>query len=203
MQNPLYPKWQSIKSHYVVNDRWLKLRVETFLTPSGATIAPYYISELVDWVNCLVIDKDNNVLLVRHYRPAVDIYILETVSGWVDQSDTTPSSAIIRELQEELGYKGGELFQTGISYTNPANQTNKLHSFLAIGGSRAGTQQLESGETLHIESVPLSTFLNMFTSVNQPETYQGLHLATIFLALNYIRQADDSSVGLKTLKTLI
>lgn len=82
-----------------------------------------------------MIDDDNNIIMAKHYRHGVDEFVLELVSGGIEESDDSPTEGMRRELAEEIGYTGGDIYRTGISYPNPSSQTNKLHSFIAIGGS--------------------------------------------------------------------
>lgn len=64
------PIWTINSSRYIVNDRFMKLRVDACTTPQGGKIGTYYVLEYGDWVNCLAIDTDNNVIMLRHYRHA-------------------------------------------------------------------------------------------------------------------------------------
>ena len=66
MPNEELPKWQTTDSRYLVNDRWLRLRADTCTTPDGQTIEPWYVLEYPEWVNCLVIDQEDKVILLRH-----------------------------------------------------------------------------------------------------------------------------------------
>lgn len=187
-------KWKTNSSKYLVNDRWLKLRADSCTTPDGHTIEPFYVLEYPDWVNCLVIDDNHEVIMVKHYRHGVDEYTPELVSGGLEATDGSPEEGIRRELAEELGYVGGVVYQTGISYPNPASQTNKVYSFLAIGGSCKQEQKLEKGENLYIFKIPLKDFTKMIEDKNSGGVYQSIHLATIFFALNFIKHSQLPAV---------
>lgn len=192
-------KWTIQTSEYLVSDRWLKLRVDSCLSQEGKLIEPFYILEYKDWVNCLVIDRDLNVLLVRHYRHGVQNEILEIIGGAVEKSDSSIKSGIKRELEEELGYVGGEIFQTGISYSNPASQTNKVYSFLAVGGSIKVEQTLEEGENLTIEKIKFIDFFELLDK--DEEIFQSMHIANIFFAFTFIKKND--SIALSALKEML
>lgn len=195
-------KWKTTSSSYIVNDRWLKLRADACVTPEGRTLDPFYIFEYNDWVNCVVIDEGGNVVMVKQYRHGAQEYVLEIVAGGIEDHDASPEVAIKRELSEEIGYVGGGIYQTGISYANPANQTNKVYSFLAVGGHCGKEQQLEAGENLYIEQQSFQEFVK--SAQDQGSTmYQGLHLASIFFALNYIRRNDSTSSQINELKKLL
>jgi len=183
-------KWEITKSDYIVNDRWLKLRADSCITTDGKTIEPYYVFEYKDWVNCFVIDEDLNVIMLKHYRHGVQKELLELVSGGIEDSDASPLAAVKRELKEELGYIGGETYQTGVSYPNPANQTNKVFSFLAVGGKCSIKQQLEAGEDLVIQPFNLKEIVTRLENTQSTEIFQSMHLASFFFALTLIKSSD-------------
>lgn len=190
-----HPKWRTTASKYIVNDRWLKLRADTCITPDGHLKDPFYIVEYPNWVNCFVIDKNGDAIMIRQYRHGIKEYCLEVVAGGIDQTDTGPEQAIRRELLEEIGYEGGELFMTGVSYANPAIQTNKNYSFLAVGGSCSSNQALEPGENIHIEKMPLKEAVRRMTHPDESGLIQTFHVACVYLALNFIKQSDNAVLG--------
>lgn len=96
--------------------------------------------------------------MVLHYRHGIDEYLPESVSGGLEGHDISPEVGIKRELEEELGYTGGEIHHIGTNYPNPANHTNKVHSFIAVGGSCSQAQKLEKGEDLHIMKIRLKSW---------------------------------------------
>jgi 8-oxo-dGTP pyrophosphatase MutT (NUDIX family) len=191
MDNDHLQLWAIDHSEYLVEEKFLKLRVDSCTTPQGAQVEKYFVLEYDDWVNCLVIDANNDAILVKHYRHGARTYITEFVSGGVEPTDASPEIGIRRELEEELGYTGGELYQVGVSYPNSASQTNKVYSFLAIGGNITKDQDLEPGESLLIEKIPFATLLKQFSSSDIP--HQSLHIATLFFAIEFIRKSPTPS----------
>src|SRR6266536_6547249 len=148
-------KWKTTSSKTIVDDKWLKLRVDSCVTPAGGVVPAYYVLEYGDWANCVVLDADNELIMIRQYRHGIDDFVLEFVAGGVEKDDSSHEEGIKRELEEEIGYVGGQIYQTGISYPNPGSQTNKVYSFLAVGGSCSNKQQLEDGESLFVEKKSL------------------------------------------------
>jgi len=169
----------------------MKLRADTCVTPEGHTLDPFYVMEYGDWVNCFVVDTDNNAVMIRQYRHGVDEYVLEVVAGAAEIHDASFEESVRRELKEELGYVGGEVAQTGVSYANPSSQTNKIYSFLAFGGSCAEEQALEPGESLYIEKMPFAEVVQLMSDPDSGELFQSINLANLFFAMNYIRASDD------------
>ena len=144
-----------------------------------------------DYITCLVIDDQNDVLLLRHYRHAAGEYVLEIVGGIVDPEDDSPKTTAIREIREELGYSGGHMYQTGTYYVNPANHTNNMHCFIAVGGGCRQAQSLQAGENLQVEKMPFRQFAERITAGEFGDIRQSLHLSSIFLAFTFIRHSDD------------
>ncbi|PON15105.1 hypothetical protein C2W62_25570 [Candidatus Entotheonella serta] len=57
--------WKIMKSNYVLKDRWITVRADTFTTPSGHIIEPFYVLEYPQWVNVVALIADEQVILVR------------------------------------------------------------------------------------------------------------------------------------------
>lgn len=187
------PIWTIDNSEYVVNDRFLTLRRDSCTTPSGGKVDTYYVLELRDWVNCIAIDTDDNVIMLRHYRHGVQKYLMEFVGGSLEATDASPELAAKRELEEETGYTGGTFFHVGTSYPNPANHTNKVHTFLVVGGSIRHSQNLETGETLLVGKVPLKTVID---EMSKPDSISpAIYIAALFHAMNFIRTSHEPLVA--------
>lgn len=188
--------WDTVSSKYIVNDRWLKLRADSCRTPTGAIIEPYYVLEYPDWVTCLVVDENMDAVLVRQYRHGAGTYVLEVIAGWLDPEDESAEVGVWRELREEIGYVGGEMYTLGSVYANPANMNHKVHSFLAVGGKCTAKTELGVGEkkTFHVEKMPLKDLWLLAAGSGQDGLHgvmQGLHLANLYQAQQLIRTSQD------------
>ena len=186
------PVWTIDNSEYIVNDRFLKLRRDSCTTPQGGKVGTYYVLELGDWVNCIAIDGDDNVMMLRHYRHGVQKYIMEFIGGGMEKTDTSPEFAAKRELEEEAGYTGGTLHHAGTSYPNPANHTNQVHTFLAVGGEVSQEQDLEVGETITVEKIPFKTVIE---EMSKPDSiYPAIYITALFHVMNFIRTSNDPTL---------
>ncbi len=196
-------QWKIVESSYAVNDRWLTVRVDTLLSPEGKMISPWYVLEYPEWVNCVVIDKEDNVILLSHYRHGINATVTEIIGGVADTSNTSPLETIKRELHEEVGLDGGEVHQTGVLYANPSNQNNKVYTFLALGGMITGEQHEELGADFKITKIHFREFYEMCTVPQKEQTFQGLHIASVFYALNFIRYTTNPSSQILRLRSLM
>lgn len=185
------PIWTIDSSEYVINDRYLKLRRDSCTTPQGGKVGTYYVLELKDWINCIAIDKDANVMMLRHYRHGVQKYLMEFIGGGMEEGET-PEEAAKREVEEETGYTGGSIFHVGTSYPNPANHTNQVHTYLVVNGEVSQDQNLEVGETITVEKIPLKTVIE---EMSKPDSvYPAIYIAALFHAMNFIRSSDDPAL---------
>lgn len=184
--------WTIDNSEYVVNDRFLKLRADDCTTPQGGKVEKYYVLELSDWINCIAIDDEDNVIILNHYRHGVQKHLPEFIGGGIEQTDASPEAAAKRELEEETGYTGGTLYHVGTGYPNPANHTNKVHTFLAIGGTINKEQNLETGETITVEKVPFKSVVKQMSAPNA--IYPCIYISALFYTLNFIRASSDPRI---------
>jgi ADP-ribose pyrophosphatase len=183
------PIWTINSSEYIVDDKYMKLRVDSCTTPQGGAVDRYYVIEYGDWINCLAIDADGNAVMLKHYRHGVRKYLPEFVGGCIEPQDASPEAAARRELEEEAGYTGGTLYNVGIGYPNPASHTNKVYSFLAVGGKIDREQSLEVGESIDVEKIP---FQKLLEQMRRPGSmYQSMYIATMFYAINFIRESSE------------
>lgn len=59
-------------------------------------------------------------------------------------------------MREETGHEAKQLVPIGVVNPNPALFTNRCHTFLATGCTRAGEPAQDEGEDLEVELVPLA-----------------------------------------------
>ena len=173
--------WSVTSSSVVVADRWIRVRADTCVAPSGDVIAPYYVLEYPDWVNVVAVTNDADIVLVQQYRHAVRRILRELPAGVIEKSDISPETAARRELAEETGFAGGTWTLAGKTYPNPATHVNTTYSYLALGVSLAGTPAPDGVEHLSVDLLDFATFV---TSVsNGGSALQALHIASLHFAL--------------------
>ena len=95
--------WKTISSKYLYKSPFGNLRIDSCQLPNGSVIENYYVNEYSDWVNAVVITKDNKVVLVEQYRHAGNDFFLEIPAGKVEDNESH-EEGILREIKEETGY---------------------------------------------------------------------------------------------------
>ncbi len=73
---------------------------------------------------------DHKILLIRQWRRAVEKILYEIPAGTLEENEDLTTCAQ-RELQEEIGYKAGNLIPFGSFFTAPGFCTEYIHLFLA------------------------------------------------------------------------
>lgn len=178
-------KWKILKSEVLFNDLWFTVRKDTCEKSDGSIISPYYVYEFPDWVTALALDKEGNVIMVRQYRHALGEVCLEIPGGCIDPEDKNPEHAIARELKEETGYEFETFHYLGKISANPSTNNNIMHMFLATGGVRTSSQELDDNEEILIEKYSIEE-LKEFIKKN--EILQAMHVTTIIYGLSKINE---------------
>jgi ADP-ribose pyrophosphatase len=180
--------WQVLDSVISYEDRWLRVRTDRCSTPEGKIIDAWHVLECSTWVNVLALTSSGQVVLVREYRHGVGQVLLGLPGGAVDVADEPPLAAVQRELLEETGYGGGQFFEIGHSYVNPARQDNIVYSFLALDVVQSQEQELDETENIEIVLQDLHSFSRKVWSGEM--ALQALYLATLGFATHFILNSD-------------
>ncbi len=120
---------ETISSRRIFDGCVVRLRVDTIVSADGRQ-STREIVEHNDCIGVIAIDEDDNVLLVRQYRKAIEKELLEIPAGGVDSGEI-PEEAVVREMQEETGYRPGRVEWLAGFYSSPGFCTEYLHLYLA------------------------------------------------------------------------
>lgn len=113
------------------------------------------IVHVPDAVAILPITSDGWVVLIRQHRPAIDQTILEIPAGIVNKKEGL-DSAVIRECEEETGYKPKKV-QTLLTYAHAVGySTGYVTLFLSDDLEYTGQIQRDSTEFLEIVHMPFA-----------------------------------------------
>ena len=172
----------TIKSDTIYEGRIIKLRVDTVELPNKI----YSKREIVEHsrgVAMVPLTKDNQIILVKQYRKAVEDFTYEIPAGMVEVNENIQETAI-RELQEEIGFKPGKLELLTESYVSPGFTDEKISIFLA---SDLVESKLDQDDTEFIEVVKLP----LLKAYEMIENFEISDAKTIIGILFALRRIDE------------
>ncbi len=145
-------KWETIESKKVADlfifDAYIKKRKN----PVSGEYGNFTVLESANWVNIIPITKDNKIILIEQYRHGTDSVTFEIPGGLIERGED-PMIAGVRECTEETGYKSSESpILTGVSFPNPAYQSNQCFSYVWFNCESELEQNLDRHEVINIHS---------------------------------------------------
>ncbi len=120
---------RTLSSRCVFEGVRLRVRIDTVRTPAGGE-ATREIVDSGDAVVMVPVDNEGRLLLVRQYRQAAGRELLELPAGMIDPGEDAEAT-VVREMQEETGYRPGRVVRLGGFYSAPGFCTEYLHLYLA------------------------------------------------------------------------
>ena len=159
------------------NGNWKHISRETYDRGNGTGILLYH-------------PKKQTVVLTRQFRmPAYhndknDGMSIEVCAGAIDK-DESPESTIIREVEEEVGYRIKNVTEVFAAYSSPGALSEKMHLFIAeytdaMKVDEGGGVENEN-EEIEVLELPFSKTLEMIVSgeINDFKTIMLLQYAQI------------------------
>jgi ADP-ribose pyrophosphatase len=134
-------------------------------------------------VTLVPVDAQGRVWMVRQYRHAAGVELLELPAGTLGPAET-PEACARREVREEIGMAAGRLEKIGEFYLAPGYSTEFMYVFLATELS-PDPLQADEDEFLSVETIPLEQLLQMAGS---GQIRDGKSLAALFLLRPTIKE---------------
>jgi ADP-ribose pyrophosphatase len=162
-----------LSSELIYEGRILKLRVDTVRTVDGRRTTREVI-EHEEVIAVVAVDDGGNVLLERQYRQALGKEILEIPAGGIDRGES-PEAAVVREMQEETGFRPEKVVRLCGFYTTPGFCDEYLHLFLATD-LVAARLYAEDTPAIKVVKVPVAEVPALLASgeIEDSKTIAGL-----------------------------
>lgn len=154
----------------------MALRVDTVELPSGRR-STREVVEHGDSVAIVALDGEGQALLVRQFREAVGRTLLEVPAGGLKPHED-PEQCVVRELQEETGFRPRKVEKLGGFYASPGFCTEFLHLFLATE-LEPGRLYDEDTESIEVVKAPLASIPRLIAdgSIIDSKSIAGLLVA--------------------------
>jgi 8-oxo-dGTP pyrophosphatase MutT (NUDIX family) len=173
----------------------IDLAVGTFESPDGER----FERDLIRHPGAVIVVpvvEDTHVLLVRQYRAAVDMDLLELPAGKRDVPGEPTEVTAGRELEEEVGRKAGRLELLGKFYNSPGFSDELSWCYLGLDLVEVGNdlQGIEE-QYLTVESVALADVDGLIAdgTIVDAKTIIGLSLALRHPALRHLSSLPETS----------
>lgn len=168
--------WKTLKSEYLISNKWVKLRKDQVVLPSGKEIDDFFVIERPNLIHVIAITKEGLFVLEKQYRYAIHQECYEICAGMIEEGET-PLEAAQRELLEETGYSGGTWKELGKMSIDPSNMTDISYSFVAFGVEKVTEQRLDETEVIDVQLFTKDEVLKLML---EEKIISGLMLAPLW-----------------------
>jgi ADP-ribose pyrophosphatase len=170
---------KKIESSTKYEGKILKLMVDKVELPSGRTT----LREIVSFPNTVTLIPvlGDSIVFVNQNRYAVGGEILELPAGKVDNGES-PDDTARRELEEETGFRCGDLKELLSFYVTPGYSTEFMRLYIAREIERTRAHP-DSDEIIEPLIVPMDRARSMLLNGRLHDAKTILGLAFFFLSL--------------------
>ncbi len=171
---------QPKSSKIIYRGRVVTLRLDEVELPHGEVVTREII-EHRGAVAIVPLLDEATVVMVRQFRLAANEYLLEVPAGTLERGEE-PVVCAHRELNEEIGYRAGEMVPLFQQYLAPGYSSEVLHVFLARDLTKT-QQATDPDESIEVVFTPVSEIKEM---IMRGEIKDAKSIAGLLMALNVL-----------------
>ena len=152
---------KTVERHVLFEGAIVTLRRDKAQLINGQVVS----REVVEHPCCVAIlplYRDGTVSIVRQFRYPFRQVVTELPAGKLERGEDHRPAAL-RELEEEVGVRAGELIYLGYLYTSPGFSTEVLHMYLARD-LEPGVCHPDDDEFLECERIPFDQLVEQVVS---------------------------------------
>jgi ADP-ribose pyrophosphatase len=150
-----------LSSKMIFEGRVVKLSLSTVEKGTGETVTREIV-EHRDCIAAVVLDDRDNVIMVRQCRTPTGKDLLEIPAGVIEEGES-PEECVVRELQEEIGYRPEKVTRLAGFYSAPGYCTEFIYAFLATG-LKESVIIAEDTDEIEVVRVPVAKIAGMIDS---------------------------------------
>lgn len=147
-------QWKPVSQKSILRAKLLNVTKIVFENERGRQKS-HYVAERNTVVSILPLTDQYEIYLVSQYRYTLEKTVLEAISGYIEEKETTIAAAA-RELKEEAGITAQQLEELARVDLAGSVFKSKIHLFLAKG-LEMGDNDLDDDEEIEVVKMPLST----------------------------------------------
>jgi ADP-ribose pyrophosphatase len=152
---------KTLSSEMLFEGRAVRLRLDNIRTVDGR-ISTREIIVHDEVITVVPVDSEDNILLVKQYRRPAGKELLEIPAGGIDPGEDA-EAAVIREMQEETGYRPRKIERLCGFYSSPGFCTEYLILYLATA-LEASRLYAEDTEAIELVRVPADEIADLIAS---------------------------------------
>ena len=149
---------KTLSSKTIFDGKIVNLTFDEVILPDG-TQAKREVVNHPGGVTVVALTDENEVLFVRQFRYPYKEVVLELPAGKLEKG-SAPLENGKRELLEETGAIGYNYISLGVQYSSPGFCNETIHMYMCRI-EKFETQQLDEGEVLKVEKIPLDRAVEM------------------------------------------
>ncbi|SDC02129.1 MULTISPECIES: NUDIX hydrolase [unclassified Candidatus Frackibacter] len=174
---------KQLKSTEIYEGRILNLRIDNVKLPDGNEAKREIVEHAAGVTIIPYLQDTGEVIMVRQFRNPAEQILLEMPAGMLEINEE-PKRCARRELEEETGYKAGDLKRIGSFYTSPGFCDERIHLYLAQNLSKY-EQHTDVDEFLEVLKIPLEDLKNKLYT---PEIIDAKTIIGVQFLLNYLQK---------------